>query len=115
MVLRFQEPCLGGGGRRRFHVLFVAGWEIPGSFYKEEHRVIPKPIRKCWDWLEIFSGSCVKGVIDSSHLVYGLEWGDYRATFIKEGEIPMSMCNGRSNIPEKSLRMKRFQGQHLRG
>ena len=22
------------------------------------------------------------------------------------GEIPMSMCNGRSNIPEKSLRMK---------
>ena len=53
VVLRLQEPCLGGG-RERFHVPFVAGWEIPGSFYMEESRVIPKPIPKWWDWLEIF-------------------------------------------------------------
>ena len=42
------------GGWTIFHVPFDAGLEIPGFFQGEKNRVISKPMRKRWDWLEIF-------------------------------------------------------------
>ena len=55
VVLRFQEPGWGrGGGLGDISCPICCRIRDSGSFYREENRVIPKPIFKRWDWLEIF-------------------------------------------------------------